>query len=551
MKLRNLERVIDKYKVLEIITLIMISWSIYQLMLNGNTLYGDAEIHLIYAKNFINGHFLEFNPGYKTGGESSFLYFLIVSLIYKLFGFYSYYGMKLISVLSFLWILYKIYDINPSKSISIKLIGTTLLSVVGLMSRQAMLGMENIFFAAILINFLLNEIKSDMKLNNKGVILKSSLLFLLRPEGLVYPLFLSIKSFFHKNKSLFLNSIVSFIVCGFLYFILSLISGGDYHNAGSIRRYISTLPLYAINNINLNFLGYNLTFTMKIFRNLLYTYPIIFGLLIFRKNLKRVDIIISIVFIAFPLFLHFFGFLPTVQFSRYFTYEYCLIFLLFAARILPNFPKVFIAFLGLLYLVASMYAGIVHNHKFAICSNTECKDKNILWENIKASSPENVKKYSDEVFKKLAKSENDIVDIGTIEVQIRNRLDDRFRVWSLDGIVDRDLAKFKSKDYIDHFKYIDHRKIDYLADLPNLNRSNSYPSLNDFAKDLNKSSPAYCTNPANINSVKGDECILKTEERLKSKCIANKTIIRTNFKSWYLNLGGWNGGWLWKVDNCK
>lgn len=551
MKFRNIESVIEKYKVLEFISFLMISWSIYQLIINGNTLSGDAEIHLIYAKNFVNGYFLEFNPGYKTGGESSFLYFLIVSLMYKLFNFYTYYGMKLISVFSFLWILYQIFEINPSKSISVKLIGASILSVVGLMSSQAMLGMENIFFTAILITFLSNEIKSDMKLDNKGVIFKSALLFLLRPEGLVYPLFLSIKSFFNKNKRLLLSSIVSFLICGFLYIILSLISGGDYHNAGSIRKYISTLPLYPINNFNFNIFGYNLTVAIKIFRYLLYTYPLIFGLIIFRKYLRRIDRIITIVFIVFPLFLHFFGFLPTVQFTRYFIYEYCLIFLLFAARVIPNLSKVFIAGLGILYLSGSVYAGIVHNHKFAKCTNSDCKSKNILWDHIKSTSPKNVKKYSDEVFKKLAKNENDIIDIGTIEVQIRNKLDDRFRVWSLDGIVDRELSKFKGKEYINHFKYIDFRKIDYLADLPNLNRSSKYQSLNDFATDLNNSTPAYCTNPANVNKVKGDECIIKTEEILKSKCIDNKKIIKTNFKSWYLNLGGWNGGWLWEVKNCQ
>ena len=34
----------------------------------------------------------------------------------------------------------------------------------------------------------------------KGSIFKSILLFLLRPEGLTYPLFLSIKSLFIRNK---------------------------------------------------------------------------------------------------------------------------------------------------------------------------------------------------------------------------------------------------------------------------------------------------------------------------------------------------------------
>ncbi len=553
MKLINLEKNIEKYKLLELISLLMICWAVYQLFLNVDLLSGDAEIHLIYAKNFVNGHFLEFNPGYKTGGESSFLYFLIVSLIYKFFGFYTYYGMKLISLLSFLWILYQIYLVNPSESISIKLIGASILSVIGLMSSQAMLGMENIFFAAILITFLSEEIRSGIRYENKRVILKSALLFLLRPEGLAYPLFLSIKSFFYKNKNLLISSILSIIFCGILYLILSLISGGNYHNAGSIRRYISSLPIYAINNFNLNLLGYQFSISLSIFRNLIYVYPLIIGILIFKKYLGRIDLLISIVFIVLPLFLHLFNFIPTVQFTRYFIYSYCIIFLIFAARIIPNLSKSFIALLAIIYLTGSAYAGIAHNHKFLKCTGSEeiCSSKIKFREYLKSTSPENVKKYSDELFKKLAINDNDVINIGTIEVQIRNKLDNRFMIWSLDGIVDRELNKFKGKDYIDHFQYIDFRDIDYLADLPNLNKRSDLNSLNDFSKSLNKSTPTFCTNPANVFTVRREECFLKTREEFSSKCINNIKLKKTNVKSWYLNLGGWNGGWLWKVEKCN
>ncbi|KGG00281.1 hypothetical protein EU98_1813 [Prochlorococcus marinus str. MIT 9314] len=554
MILLYLEKIIEKYKVLEIISFLMISWGVYQFALHSSIYSGDPEIHIIYAKNFINGHFLEFNPGYKTGGESSFLYFLIVSFLYKFLGIYTVFGMKLISIFSFLWISYQIYEINPSKTIPVKLIGSTLLSVIGLISTQVMLGMENIFFAAILITFLSKELKSERRFENKGIIFKTILLFLIRPEGLTYPFFLFIKSIFLKNKKLLLYSLISILFCGISYYVLSIISGGNYHNAGSIRKYISTLEVSAVNNLNVDLLGYNLSLGINIFRSLIYTYPLIFGLILFRKYLIRIDIIISINFIVLPLFLHFFNFIPNIQFSRYFLYSYCLIFLIFAARILPNLSKVFIASLGILYLLLSIYSGVVHNHKFSFCNNNNyynCVSHNQLINTIKSTSPENVKKYSDEIFKKLSKDDNDIIDIGTVEVQIRNRLDDRFRVWSLDGIVDRELNKFKGKDFIDHFKYIEFRDIDYLADLPNLNRSKEYLSLNDFSTSLNKSTPSYCTIPANINSVKGNECFLKTDEKLESNCIKNKKLIKTNVRSWHLNLGGWNGGWLWKVESCN
>ena len=551
MSFINLEKKILKFKFLEVISILSICWAIYQFYLNFDALAGDAEIHLIYAKNFVNGHFLEFNPGYKTGGESSFIYFLIVSIIYKFLGIYTIYAMKLISILSIAWILYKVYEINPSKSVPIKLIGVSILSVIGLISMEVMLGMENIFFAAILITFLSQEIKFGIKFENKGVILKSILLFLLRPEGLAYPLFLSIKSFFINNKKLLIYSLLSFFLCGISYYFLSIMSGGNYHNAGSIRRYMSTLPIYNINNININLFGYNLSLGILILRNLIYTYPIIFCLIIFRKFISRVDQIIGTVFILLPFSMHFLNFLPIVHFPRYFLYSYCLLFLLFAARIIPNMSISFIALIGILYLSGSFYTGMAHNHKFLKCSEPDCQINNRLWNKIKLRSPENVKKQSDEIYKKLSKDENDIVDIGTSEVQIRNLLDERFRVWSLDGIVDRELKKFKGKDYIDHFKYIEFRDIDYLAELPNFNRRRDFPSLKDFADDLNKSTPSFCTTSANINTVKTDECILKNYEKLISKCIRNKKLEKTDVKSWLLNVAGWNGGWLWKVQSCK
>ncbi len=49
---------------------------------------GDPEIHIIFAKNFLSGHVLEFNPGFKSGGETSPLYMLLVAGMMGLMGVY-------------------------------------------------------------------------------------------------------------------------------------------------------------------------------------------------------------------------------------------------------------------------------------------------------------------------------------------------------------------------------------------------------------------------------------------------------------------------------
>ena len=58
------------------------------------------------------------------------------------------------------------------------------------------------------------------------------------------------------------------------------------------------------NNFNFNLFGYNLSLGISIFRSLIYTYPIV-CLIIFRKYILRADLIIAVVFIMLPLFLHF------------------------------------------------------------------------------------------------------------------------------------------------------------------------------------------------------------------------------------------------------
>ena len=548
---KKLESKVSQLKFLEILTILLVIWSVYQLFIFINIFSGDAEIHLIFAKNFVNGHFLEFNPGYKTGGESSFLYFLIISILYKLFGIYSAYGMKIISLFSYLWIAYLIYDINPSKNIYYRILGACLITCVAKFTYHGVLGMENIFFSAFLLTLISKEIKSNFNYQNKNIIIKSILLFLLRPEAIFYPFFLSIKSLYTKNKELLIRSILSIILCFITYKFLSFLSGGDFHNAGKIRTYLSSLSTENASNINI--LGYQIYFYAGIFRDIIYIYPLLILLLFFKNNLRRNDYLVALVFIVIPIFLHLFLILPTVQFFRYFLYGYALIFLIFANRVLPNFSKTFAFLLGVLYLSLSMYAGLTNNFKcMAKCDSfnnfDQCHTK--VQDVIFNALPKNIKIRSDELYNEFSNYEGEIIDLATVEVQLRNNLDERFRVWSLDGITDSTILNYLQRDHIDHFRYLEERNIQYLMDLPNLNRKEGYPALSDFVSSLNyKQTPDFCTLPGPLSKKK--ECIIKKDPLLKSECIKNKRLIKTNVKSHTLNLGGWNGSWIWKVDDCN
>ena len=539
---------LKKYKILPILATAIFFWSLYQLFIFRNLFIGDSEIHLIFAKNFINGHFLEFNPGIKSGGESSFLYFIIVSFLYKLFGIYAAYGMKIISIFSAFWICFQIFDINASKNFFRKIIGASLIACSASFTFQATSGMENIFFCSILLYFISPELKSNLALKNKNVLIKSIILFLIRPEGLLYPFFLLLKSLIIKNKKLFIFSLLAFLSCILVYFLLSIISGGNFHNAGEIRKYISTIPNIGIYLINI--FGYQLNINTTLFRSIIYALPILLLLLLFRNTFNKSEYLIFIVFVSIPFFLHFFSFLPNVHFTRYFIYSYSIIFLLFAKKLIPNLSPLFLSFITFLYLFVSINRGLTNTFKFYDCDFSDNLCQSTVQQTISLASSRNIKEFSDNMYNEFSKTKNQVVNVGATEVNLRLLLDNRFNVWPLDGITDRDLSKFAKKDHIDHFGYLNYREIDVVEDLPNLNKNNQFHSLSDLYTllDTDKISKSCIQNNQDFRT---NKCRLDQNIPIKSICLKNKRVVKSNIKTRALNIAGFNGGWFWKVENCK
>lgn len=536
-----------KFKILEITSVILFFWCLYQLFIFRNLFIGDSEIHLIFAKNFINGHFLEFNPGIRSGGESSFLYFIIISFLYKLFGIYSAYGMKLISTFSACWICFQIFNINNSKNFFIKIIGGCLIACSASFTFQATSGMENILFGAILLYLISPELKSNLSFQNQNVIIKSIILFLLRPEGLLYPFFLLLKSLIIRNKKLFLVSLLSFLACIFAYLMLSLVSGGDFHNAGEIRKYISTIPRDGIYLIDI--FGFQLNLNTTLLRQLIYALPILSLLFLSIDKFNKSEYLTFFVFVTIPFILHFFSFLPNVHFFRYFTYSYSIIFLLFAKRLIPNLSPLFLTSITILYLFVSINRGLTNTFKYYNCDFGDNLCQSTVQQTITSASPKKIKEFSDAMYKEFSVN-NQVVNIGATEVQLRFFLDERFAVWPLDGITDRDFNNFVNEDNIDHFGYLSYRGINVLEDLPNLNKKNNFPALSDFiSSDVNNTILKTCTR--NSPEFRDEKCRLKENISITSKCIKNIRILKSNIKTRALNLAGFNGGWFWKIENCK
>jgi hypothetical protein len=59
-----------------------------------------------------------------------------------------------------------------------------------------------------------------------------------------------------------------------------------------------------------------------------------------------------------------------------------------------------------------------------------------IQDSIKQMREQSIKQYSNKLFNELSGDKRAPIVIATTEVQLRGRLDERFLVWSLDGITD-------------------------------------------------------------------------------------------------------------------
>lgn len=451
-----------KVQILSVINFFLLIWGIFIIWHFLPNFGGDSEIHLIYAKNLLEGHVLEFNPGYKTGGETSPLYMLIVALMYLLAGDYTQYAMKALGVLSLVVICFILYNSTNGPEKHRKMLTWILFISMTFVPFQAVLGMENTLFASLMLLIIFSDYKG--KISSEILPLVIPIMFLLRPEGVLLVIYFTLKGIALRNFKLIIFSIASGFLCIVVYLLLNFITGVDIQNAGSIRTFFSKIG-------SLPFSWGNHTFYIspKPLMGFAYAWVILVVIGIYRKKLKSNDLILLACFCGLPLVLHTLNIFPNVHFSRYVLYSYAILFFVFAQRIVPILPTKFIVIICLMMFSISVY-------EFEKRSNP-----NIVKYDVKDSvllmSKDRVNKFSERLFNKLPKNKKTPIVIAATEVQLRGYLDDRFLIWPLDGITDAQFKKFIGKVAIDHFGYLKFREVDYLRGLPNHNIDKSQPSL--------------------------------------------------------------------------
>ncbi len=436
---------------------------------------GDPEIHIIFAKNLLNGHFLEFNPGYKTGGETSPLYMLVVAVAIELFGRYVPYAMKAVGFISLGTICVLLYRANTAASITRRYSIAMLSLCMPFFVFQASMAMENMLFAAAVLMMVHLWSRGERRLIAISPILLP-LLFFLRPEAVFLGIWLGCACLAQRDVRQVVTLGAALAGTVVFYLILNHYSGGDVQNAGHIRAYLSTLQA-----VHVPFLGQNVYINLKVLRGMIYLAPVLGYMAIRHQRLTGSDRIQLITLFLLPAALHLFNVLPNTQFSRYFLFEYAVVLYIFTLRFLADIET------GLLVAiwVFVMGVGLLEAHQ----RESQFGD-NVVSE-IDSLTPAAVKKHSDTWITELQPERLPVI-MATQEVQIRGQLDERFVIWSLDGITDRDLAAHLHGGYLDLFSYIKDRRIEFVLGLQNYNRDAGKPSLADF--DVPRGTPVPCIN---------------------------------------------------------
>lgn len=468
---------------------------------------GDAEIHLVYARNAAAGHLFEFNSGEKSAGVTSPGYMLILTSFFKIFPESIVpLAVKLLNIFFWYVLLYLVFVLSR------RLIGNefwawTVTLIVSLMPGtvyNATTGMENGIFAALFLFWLFLAIKwdwlavTDAK-TKRGLIpgILLGILCWIRPEGFVlaalafaFKALQSLRSSVGSKRSVLISlkniitALAPFLLSSALYFCLLYYETGQLlPTSGVSRMGIGGQESFRIGSLPVN---------LKFVKYLIYYFPLTismilgFQLLLSRKRSGKPPVI----YYAYPaaaiivFFILYSSILGAHHLSRYiiFILPVMTIFSgLGAKSVSENWNSgrqtKTVVFAASMILLGMLFAGEICL-RYKSGSNYPSGE---LWRAMKA--PETRREFSDRMFDELGKPSKLPVSLAYQEVQIRYRLDQRFIIRSLDGRVDAMLLNFiDANGNYDHVGYVKARDVDFIMETPNYNRETNKWSLEDLTK---------------------------------------------------------------------
>ena len=285
---------------------------------------GDPEIHIIFARNFLTGNFLEFNPGEITSGETSPIYMVIVALFALLLepGLVPF-AMKALSISALflgVW-----FIVKQAKDPWDKMVFALAIMAVPSISFQAWLGMENLLFSVLFVWVFYSIIYDSLIFSSKPDIQKhfkyccaASALFFLRPEAIFLLLAGFFASFIRREFKSTVIYLIVIIILVISVEIIDVILGSPLHGAGRLRAIISRQDAY-----QLFFWGLEINFNPKPLYYFIaispffacLTFCLVFDRIKCKKKAKV--LIVSCLTLSTPWLLHFLNIFPNTHFSRY------------------------------------------------------------------------------------------------------------------------------------------------------------------------------------------------------------------------------------------
>lgn len=468
---------------------------------------GDGMIHLVFARNAVQGHLFEFNPGEISGGETSPGFMLVLSTLMYLFGeeivpvLVKIMSLAMIYLISFFT--YRLTKLlNPAPVFSVLAGLITLLMPGSVMNGQ--IGTENSWFAAGVLGWTYWALSGTwlaaperLSLSKEflsGVVLGA--LFWIRPEAapfaaIVYGYRVIMIIRVHSRTAWIASlwrgiaALGGFsLVAGLLFWFYWTHTGLMPFSAGLARAVISRVQ----SSFQLGPVAVNLDFLKRIASFSSLTIPGLLALPLLKRKLLRQEIARPV-----GLFLTIFGcffilystVLPSVHLARYtiFLWPFLIMTAVITTDYLwhnwPNYHllsviisrKIFVMWLALLFIgVVTAETIIRYPANKEVCAGLST----IM------SASNSREQTSQRLFDELGPPTKLPVSIAVQEVQIRYWLDQRFIVRSLDGITDVRMLAHICDGYYDHIGYFIERDIDFVTEFPNYNKNKALWSLADL-----------------------------------------------------------------------
>jgi len=459
---------------------------------------GDGLIHIVFAQNAVDGHWLQFNPGEYTGGETSMGFMLFAAGLVALFGKGgAIIGIKLASLAALVGIAWL------GRRLAIALGAAPMVATICALSAAAMpgtvlngqSGSENVFFAVGVLAWFAHAVAlrwmapDETPLRRELILgLAAGALVWIRPEAIpFFGLAFGLRFFLRWQDRGLAGSFRDAIAIGLPFVLLILVYVGSYFaitglipfTAGGVRAEASKMRF----SIEIFGLRYSYLTLLRSF--IYFPVPILTALAGWRCFRRRNEVgepgraaahrFGLLLALTFFVFLALFGsVLPTIHTARYTIFLWPLAAVVIALD-QRSWPPIV---LQRPIAISKQRAGAIMLLVFLCVGAVEFSFRS-PWANKRffELARSGGQSKVEQVMRETGHPTKRPVVLGVVEVQIRNFLDDRFVVRSLDGIVDTALGPYFCGDFVDHIGYILERGIDFLGDFPQINRDKNLFSL--------------------------------------------------------------------------